>query len=73
MSPNRWRSSDAVEVDALVELVDDLPQQRAGLHVVVGILEGGADAAGGAAWLPLQVFEAGEEVVVDELHGARRR
>ena len=34
-----------VEVDA-VDLVDDLPHQRAVLHVVVGILEGHADQAG---------------------------
>ena len=34
-----------VEVDA-VDLVDDLPHQRAVLHVVVGILEGHADEAG---------------------------
>ena len=55
----------AVEVDALVDLVDDLPQEGAGLHVVVGVLERGAEqgvARGGA----LQVLEAGEEVVVDE-------
>ena len=31
-----------VEVDA-VDLVDDLPHERAVLHVVVGILEGHAD------------------------------
>ena len=34
-----------VEVDA-VDLVDDLPHQRAVLHVVVGVLEGHADEAG---------------------------
>ena len=32
-----------VEIDAVDDLVDHLPQQRAGLHVVVGILEDGAD------------------------------
>ena len=34
-----------VEVDA-VDLVDDLPHQRAVLHVVVRVLEGGADQRG---------------------------
>ena len=33
-----------VEVD-VVDLVDDLPHQRAGLHVVVGVLERRADRA----------------------------
>jgi hypothetical protein len=32
-----------VEVDLLVDFVDHLPQQRAGLHVLVDILEHGAD------------------------------
>ena len=39
-----WRSAALVEVD-LVELVDDLPHQRAGLHVVVGVLEDAANHA----------------------------
>ena len=29
----------AVEVETLVELVDDLPQQRPRLHVLIGVLE----------------------------------
>ena len=67
MSPNRWRSCRVLK-SILVDLVDDLPQQRAGLHVVVGILE--SRAAGGQRWRvePAgQVLEAREEVVVDEV------
>ena len=55
----------AVEVDALVQLIDDLPQEGAGLHVVVGILKCRAQqvvARGGA----LQVFKAGKKLIVDE-------
>jgi len=44
--------------------VDDLAQERAGLHVVIGVLEGGADeqmARCGA----FELLEAGRKVVVD--------
>jgi hypothetical protein len=56
-----------VEINAFVEPVDDLPQQRAGLHVVIGVLEGAADElmAGRAS---LQLLESGEKIIVDELH-----
>ena len=56
-----------VEVDA-VDLVDDLPHQRAVLHVVVRVLEGGAnqrgDPIGGAAD---ERLELRQERVVDEV------
>ncbi len=54
-----------IEID-FVDFVDDLSQQRAGLHVVVGILKRRAQhgsAAGGGG----QVFEVAEQVVVDEV------
>jgi hypothetical protein len=54
-----------VEVDA-VDLVDHLPHQLAGLHVVVGVLEDIADGAG-AGPVTGQVLERREEVAVDEV------
>ena len=56
-----------VEVDA-VDLVDDLPHELAGLHVVVGVLEDVADDAAAVARLAGggQVLERGEQLVVDE-------
>ena len=63
-----------VEVD-VVDLVDDLPHELAGLHVVVGVLEHVAhDAAAvrlGAA--DGQFLELREELVVDEGQQRRRR
>ena len=57
-----------VEVDAFVDFVDDLPHQLAGLHVVVGVLENGADDE---AALVIQrggeVLQCGEKLVVDEI------
>ena len=56
-----------VEVDA-VDLVDDLPHQRAVLHVVVGILEGHADERRRSCRLPpVSVLSFGQERVVDEV------
>ena len=56
-----------VEVD-LVDLVDDLPHQLAGLHVVVGVLEHVADHAAAVARLADggKFLERREELVVDE-------
>jgi len=42
-------------------------QKCAGLHVVVGILESGANEVGGAR-VALEILEAGKKVVVDEFH-----
>ena len=55
-----------VEVDA-VDLVDDLPHQRAVLHVVVGILEGHADEAGDLVAAAGERLELGQQRVVDEV------
>ena len=55
-----------VEVDA-VDLVDDLPHQRAVLHVVVGILEGHADQAGDLVAAAGERLELGQQRVVDEV------
>ena len=58
-----------VEVD-LADLVDDLADQGAGLHVVVGILEDVADDLGAGAIRPFEdelFLEGGKELVVDEL------
>ena len=58
-----------VEVDALLDLVDDLAQQRAGLHVVVGIFEDAANDQPALVDLAAfgEVLERREELVVDEL------
>ena len=58
---------EVVEVD-LVDLVDDLPHQLAGLHVVVGVLEHVADHAAAVAGLGRgrEVLERREQLVVDE-------
>ena len=58
----------AVEVD-LVQRVDDLPHEGAGLHVVVGILEHGLDheATGVGVGAEGQVLERAEQGVVDEV------
>ena len=57
-----------VEVD-LVDLVDDLAQQLAGLHVVVGVLEHRLHdvAARVARGVGGEAFHAGEELGVDEV------
>ena len=57
-----------VEVHALDDLVDHLPHQVAGLHVVVGVLEDAADDV--AAFVTrnrAQILEGREELVVDEI------
>ena len=54
-----------VEVDA-IDLVDDLPHQLAGLHVVVGILEHVAHDVGAGAAAGRKLLERREEVAVDE-------
>jgi len=58
---------EVVEID-LVDLVDDLAQQLARLHVVVGVLEDIANDATAIALLASdgKVFELGKEFVVDE-------
>ena len=63
-----------VEVD-LVDLVDHLPHELAGLHVVVGVLEDVAHDAAAVARLAAggQLLERGEQLVVDEGRAARRR
>ena len=57
-----------VEVD-FAQLVDDLPQQGAGLHVVVGVLEHAAHYTGQRGVLARhgQFFQCFEQVVVDEV------
>ena len=55
-----------VEVDA-VDLVDDLPHQRAVLHVVVGILEGHADEPRDLVRAAGQRLQLGQQRVVDEV------
>ncbi len=56
-----------VEVYPLLELVDDLAQQLAGLHVVVGVLEHVTHHEGGRRLAVLfQVLQAREKVVVDK-------
>ena len=54
-----------IEVNAIVELVDHLPEQRPGLHVVVGILERAADELM-ARRAAFEFLESGEQLVVDE-------
>ena len=57
-----------VEVDAVVDLVDHLAHQVAGLHVVVGVLEDAADdEAALVVMRRLEVLEGGEQLVVDEV------
>ena len=58
---------EVVEVD-LVDLVDDLPHELAGLHVVVGILEDVAHDAAAVALLARdgEFLELREKLVVDE-------
>ena len=67
MSPKCWRSAKVVEID-VVDLVDDLPHQLAGLHVVVGVLEHVPDDAAAVAGLGRgrEVLECREQFVVDE-------
>lgn len=57
-----------VEVHALLDLVDHLAQQLAGLHVVVGVFEHAAHHEGGGSIAVLvQVLQLREQVVVDEV------
>ena len=55
-----------VEVDA-VDLVDHLAHQRAVLHVVVGVLERGADQRRDAPAGAVDRLELGQQRVVDEV------
>ena len=55
-----------VEVDT-VDLVDDLPHQLAGLHVVVGILEHVAHDVGAGAAAGRKLLELREEIAVDKV------
>ncbi len=55
-----------VEVNA-VDFVDDLPHQRAVLHVVVGIVKRHADDAGDLVATAGESLELGQECVVDEV------
>ncbi|MGA7415480.1 MAG: hypothetical protein WBW33_33725 [Bryobacteraceae bacterium] len=55
---------EVVEVD-LIDLVDDLPHELAGLHVVIGVLEDDAAAAGLLAGGG-ELLELREELEVDE-------
>ena len=54
-----------IEID-LVDLVDHLPHERAGFHVVVGVLEYRPDHLGTGRRVG-QVFESGEQVVIHEI------
>ena len=67
MSPKCWRSARLLK-STLVDLVDDLPHELAGLHVVVGVLEHIAHDAAAVALLAGggQFLERGEQLVVDE-------
>ena len=60
-----------VEVD-LVDLVDDLPHQLAGLHVVVGVLEHVADDAAAVARLAVtgSSFSAGNSSLLTKASSA---
>ena len=67
MSPNCWRSARLLK-STLVDLVDDLAHQLAGLHVVVGVLEHAAhDAAAVAVGRDRKFLQRGEQLVVDEV------
>ena len=67
MSPKCWRSARLLK-STLVDLVDHLAHQLAGLHVVVGVLEHVAHDAAAVAWLAggRQLLERREQLVVDE-------
>ena len=67
MSPKCWRSVEIVEID-LVDLVDHLPHQLAGLHVVVGVLEHVLDHAAAVAGLGrgCEILQRREQFAVDE-------
>lgn len=56
-----------VEID-LVDLVDDLPHELAGLHVVVGIFKDATNDAAAVAGLTIgwQILERGEQLAVNE-------
>ena len=54
-----------VEIDA-VDLVDDLPHQLAGLHVVVGILEHSAHDVGARAAPGQKPLQLRKKIAVDE-------
>jgi len=55
-----------IEVDG-VDLVDDLPHQGAIFHVIVGVIEGGADEGGEFVAASGEVLELGQKGVVDEV------
>src|SRR3546814_6753040 len=58
-----------VEID-LIDLVDHLPDQRAILHVVIGVFERGAHDARAITFRPFerQVLQLGEELIRSEEH-----
>jgi hypothetical protein len=60
----------AVEVEAFIDLVDDLPHQCAVLHVLVGVFEDIMDDSMTRTGFRRQSFEAGEQLVVDEVQQA---
>ena len=58
----------SVKVDAIVDGVDDLPQQHAALHILVEVGKHGADnglSAGGAG--QIQILQCGKEAAIDKL------
>ncbi|MDT4819838.1 hypothetical protein FQZ97_529650 [compost metagenome] len=57
-----------VEVHALLDLVDHLADELAGLHVVVGVLEHASHHEGGRGGAVfVEVLQLGEQVVVDKV------
>ena len=66
MSPKCLAGSQIVEVDS-VDLVDDLPHQLAGFHVVVGILEHIAHDVRAMAGPGRKFLQLWKEIVVDEV------
>ena len=71
MSPNMWRSSEALK-SMSVDLVDDLAHQGAVLHVVVGVLEGRCESAACdlVASPTVSVFSFGNSVLLTKSSSA---
>ena len=67
MSPKCWRSARLLK-STLVDLVDDLPHQLAGFHVVVGVLEHVLHDAAAVAGLGRdgEVLQRREQLAIDE-------
>ena len=74
MSPKCWRSARLLK-SMLVDLVDHLPHELAGLHVVVGVLEHVAhDAAAVACWPATgSSLSAGNSSLLTKVMQRRRR